>query len=236
MKSLPPEVWRLVTELPPSALRTKVVEAALEFYVLERHCKVAQSALANELKELEETMTKELDGLDEHSTDGYFSSINDEYIEIAETLPRLQWYSQFLLAHSFFEKSLNDICTALREDFGYALSFKELSDQGISRARNYLVKVCGVSEPFETEGWRAAKMFGDIRNAIAHRSGFIDYLPDKSDSLYAKLNSRDDVELKQEVLNQEDAQINIDDQFVVGAIGVYRAIVLEIGRSISSAS
>src|SRR4051794_24222198 len=117
---LPPDILQMVMQVPASVFRTKVVEAALEFYILERQCKIADAALAEELKKLEEAMASELDGLDEHSTDGYFSSINDEYIEVAETLPRLQWYSQFLLAYSFFEKSLNDMCIALRDDSGYA--------------------------------------------------------------------------------------------------------------------
>ncbi len=42
--------------------------------------------------------------------------------------------------------------------------FKDLGDQGISRAKNYLVKVCGLSEAFETKAWHAARMFLKGRN------------------------------------------------------------------------
>jgi len=223
---------RAKIESLPITVRGSLIETLIGFNTLERHCNIATKALTSELEELEELMKKELESLDELATEAYFSDINDEYIEVAETLPRLQWYSQFLLAYSFFEQSLNTICTAFREDFSYPLSFKELSDQGISRARNYLVKVCGLTSPFDTPDWQEAKLFADIRNAIAHRNGFIDYLPNKSNSLYSRLTGRSDIELKQDVMDQVEAQLIFDRMFVLRAIGVYRSIISQVALSV----
>lgn len=233
---LPPDALRLAMEVPPPTIRTRAVEAVLQFYVLERQCKIAQNALGSELKELEDMMDKETEGLDEHGLDGFYSFINDEYIEVAETLPLIQWYSQFLLSYSFFEKALNDICTAFQKDLGYSLSFKDLSGQGISRAKNYLFKVCGVSSPFDIPEWHTAKVFGDVRNAIAHRAGFIDCLPERKDSLFFQLSKRSDVDLKTEVMDQEDAQISFGVEFLLGAIAVFRSIISAIGLSVRTTS
>jgi hypothetical protein len=222
--------------IPPTSAQIKVVEASLEFDILQRLFESGQAGLQGELKRFEEMMERDLVGLDYHSQGDHFADVNDEYIEIAETLPRLYGYSQFVLAYSFFEKSLNDVCSALRNDCGYKLSFKELSDQGISRSKNYLVKVCNITGVFDGKAWESAKTFGDIRNAIVHRHGFVDYVPIKSDSLHARLSKIEGLELKQELANQEDAQIAFDGPFVVKSIAIYREIISAIGIAIRESS
>lgn len=207
---------------------TRVIEAQLEFQVVERQCEIASAAFAAALQELEGNMDGILQTLAEDEQDAFFSNVNDEWIEVAQTMPLLHAYSQFMLAYSILERLLNGICDAIKAERGYKLSFRDLGDQGISRARTYLAKLCDIHEPFNAQAWQRTKLLAEIRNAIAHRGGFVDSLPDKSGSLYSQLAKVDGIELKQEIANQEDAQIVFGIEFVTGAIATYRDVIVLI--------
>lgn len=91
-----------------------------------------------------EQMSAELDG-DEHRD--YFDYMYEEYVTATESLPRIQWYAQFLIVYSTFEHTLHELCRIVQRRSDFSLSFKNLEGTGIT-ARNYLVKVAGVKTPF----------------------------------------------------------------------------------------
>jgi hypothetical protein len=214
-------------------IKSKIFEILIEFEVMERHCELGKKMLESELKEIQDLIDNNLEGADDNYAGAFLADINDEFIEVYEVLPRLQWYSQFLVAYSFFEKSLNDICKLLQTYFEYSLSINDLSGQGITRAKNYLSKVAGVTKPFKMSEWQSAKLFADIRNAIAHKNGFVDILPNDSGSLFARLSNRNDLELKQELADQTDAQIQFGMDFVSSSINAYKVIIFAIGETVS---
>jgi hypothetical protein len=194
---------------------------------------VSKRGLAEELTQLESEMDAELSGLNEFEQDSFFRDVNDHWIETAETLPRLQWYAQLLVAYGYFEKLLNDLCHEQREAQGLSLSLKDLHGQGISRARNYLVKVVGIEKSFSTTEWQAIKSIGVLRNAIAHRDGFVNYEPEKPQSTYSKLTKVAGVELRQEIMNQEDAQIFFNEQVVIYALELFDTFIRSLAAEIS---
>lgn len=190
-----------------------------------RHCMVSKQGLDEELQQLEDQMDEELSGLNEFEQDAFFSNVNDHWIETAETLPRLQWYSQLMVAYGYFEKVLNDLCGEFRDSDNISLSLKDLHGQGIERARNYLVKVVGLETTFSTSDWQAVKLLGVLRNSVAHRDGFVDYEPDSPKSTYSKLCKIEGVELRQEVMKQEDAQIFFNEKVVIEAFRVFDSFI-----------
>jgi hypothetical protein len=177
-------------------------------------------------------MDKELSGLNEFEQDSFFRDVNDHWIETAETLPRLQWYSQLMVAYGYFEKVLNDFCAESRDSENIKLSLKDLHGQGIERARNYLVKVVGLEKTFATSEWQSINLLGVLRNSVAHRDGFVDYEPDSPKSTYSILSKIEGVELRQEVMNQEDAQIFFNENVVIEALRVFdnfiRSLIAEM--------
>lgn len=199
----------------------RLYQAQIDLSVMRRHVDVALRGLALELSDLESEMDKELVGLSEHEQDGYFSNVNDLWIETVEALPLLQWYSQLLISYGYFEKSLNDVCAEIKQANSLSLSLKDLHGQGISRARNYLVKVAMVEGPFQSPDWAAISRLGDLRNVVAHRSGFVDYEPNEPDSLFSRLSRIEGVELKQEVMNQEDARVVFGHGLTVTALETF---------------
>lgn len=190
-----------------------------------RHCIVSKQGLDEELRQLEDQMDEELSGLSEFEQDAFFSNVNDHWIATAETLPRLQWYSQLMVAYGYFEKILNDFCGEFHDSDNIKLSLKDLHGQGISRARNYLVKVVGLERTFSTSDWQSIKLLGVLRNSVAHRNGFVAYEPDSPKSTYSKLCKIEGVELRYEVINQEDAQIFFNQSVIIEALRVFDSFI-----------
>ena len=207
-------------------------QATWEFPIYLRHCEVSKRGLVEELAQLENEMDKELSGLTEFEQDSFFRDINDHWIETAETLPRLQWYSQLLVVYSYFEKLLNDLCVEQRVSRELSLSLKDLHGQGIERARNYLVKVVGIKALFSSKEWQSIKSIGVLRNSVAHRDGFVDFEPENSKSVYSKLSKINGVELRQETMNQEDAQIFFSEQVVIETLKLFDTFIRNLAAEI----
>ena len=76
-----------------------VIHALIQLDALERLCALGQSALTSELQELQNAMDEDYKAFTSvHDEDDYLSNVNDEYIEVVETLPCLYWYSQLLIS------------------------------------------------------------------------------------------------------------------------------------------
>jgi len=201
----------------------------LELEAITRLCGIGKRSLDEELNALHRTMDKDVEKLDERSLEAYLSDINDDYIVVSETLPVYQWYALYVLAYGLFEKALSEECETLRVDRNLSLSAKDLNGQGLVRFKTYLVKVAGVTDPFKDQLWQAILHFAEVRNAIVHRAGFVDFKPNDQSSLYARLSAKGDVaELKQEVQNQEDAQIIISEQYVLSSVETYSAFLRQL--------
>jgi hypothetical protein len=203
-------------------------KALWELPTYRRHCEVAKQGLEGELNQLEIEMDKELGGLNEFEQDSFFRDINDHWIETAETLPRLQWYAQLLVVYGYFEKLLNDFCEEQRSAQTLKLSLKDLYGQGVERARSYVVKVIGLDKTFSSKNWQAIKNISVLRNSVAHRDGVIDYEPDLPSSVYSKLGKIIGIELRQEVMNQQDAQIYFNEQVVMEALNIFESFIREL--------
>jgi hypothetical protein len=199
-----------------------------------RHCEISKRSLADELSALEIEMDKQLTDLNQREQDSFFRDINDRWIETAETLPRLQWYSQLLTVYGYFEKLLNDLCIEQRDAKKLPLSLKDLHGQGIERARNYLVKLVGLNKAFSTTEWQRIKSIGVLRNSVAHRDGFVDFEPDNSKSTYSKLNKISSVELRQETINQDDAQIFFGEQVIIDTIELFDIFIRRLDLELSN--
>lgn len=199
-----------------------------EFDVLKEHQTFAAKSLLKKQKALEAQVQEMTEGMDDEQRENYYDHMYDEYIEATESLPRLQWYAQFLIVYSTFEHMLHELCGIVKRRSDFDLSFKDLEGMGITRARNYLVKVAGVKSPFQSAAWNRALLLADIRNAIAHRNGEIDYQPNNPKSLSARLKNEKHLVLKQIIEEQEDAQIVLDADFVRESITSLREVIVDI--------
>lgn len=201
-----------------------------EFDYLEEHRAFAETHFLQNAKSFEEQFSADLAEMDEDERDTYSDHMIDEYTKVVEVLPRLQWYAQFLVVYSSFEHALNELCRIVKNRSGFSLSLKDLEGQGIRRAANYLSKVANVHSPFNSPEWNRALLLGEIRNAIAHRNGEIEFKPNDKKSLSHRIQGVHGLQLKQIVAGMEDAELVLDANFVRDAIRVLRKILTDIAN------
>ncbi len=199
-----------------------------EFDVLNAHQTFAAKSLLRKQKALESEIEKMTANMCNEEQSGYIDHMHDEYVTATESLPRMQWYAQFLIVYSTFEHMLHELCRIVQSRSDFSLSFKDLEGAGITRARNYLVKVAGVEAPFQTAAWNRTLLLAEIRNAIAHRNGEIDYQPKNKKALSTKLKNEKHLVLKQIIAEQEDAQIILNAEFVRQSIESLREVIVDI--------
>ncbi len=173
-------------------------------------------------------MAKEVAALDDEQRDAYHDHMYDECVNVNEVLPRIQWNSEFLVVYSTFEHMLNELCRIVQRRSAFDLSFRDLGGLGIERAKNYLSKVAGVKTPFEKPSWQRARLLGEIRNAIAHRNGEVDWTPNDQRSLGARLSKEPHLQLKKPIPEQEDAQLVLNSEFVRQSIAELRDVLVKV--------
>lgn len=201
-----------------------------EFDLLEAHRELAESHFMQSAKSFKERFQSEISALNEQDQDDYADFMAEEYSKVVEILPRLQWNAQFLVVYSAFEHALNELCAIVKRRSNFSLSIKDLEGMGIRRAANYLKKVAGVKTPFQTAEWNNAILLADIRNAIAHRNGEIDFLPKEKKSLYYRAKTIKNLEVTQTITNDPQANIILSAEFVRDSIKCLRKILTDIAN------
>ncbi|AQT94922.1 hypothetical protein [Pseudomonas azotoformans] len=188
----------------------------IEMNALLQHCDLVASMMDNEQTKLEEEFRKAAACESNLDNSDYTDHLSDEHWMIHTVLPRLQWQSQFLTVYATIEHILNEICEIVRRKTNSKLSFKDLDGSGIHRARNYLVKIGGIEEPFQTEKWQRIKLLGEIRNIIAHRRGEIDII--NNTNLSNRLQAEEHLELRKLHEESFEAEIIFNHKFIKEAI------------------
>lgn len=200
-----------------------------EFDALEEHRLFAEDSLHGANTSLEERVNKAIAAMEPEDQDAYHDHMYDEYVRMNETVPRIQWSSQFLLVYSTFEHILNELCRLIQRRSGLERSFKDIGGHGINRAKNYLTKVAGIKSPFQdSTSWKRARLLAEIRNKIAHENGEIELTPNCKKSLGARLASEQHLELKKLIPDQGDAQIILSNEFVRQSISELREVLVNI--------
>ena len=77
-------------------------------------------------------------------------------------------------------------------------------------------------------GWAGTVLHVDLTNETVDRVPTVDYEPEKSNSTYSKISRIEGVELRQEIINQEDAQIFFNENVVTGKliIMLYKSLII----------
>jgi len=199
-----------------------------EFDALEEHREFADSSLRRRVKSLGSRINKMIQGMTEEQRSEYYDHIYDEHVNVTETLPQMQWNAQFLIVYSTFEHMLHELCRIVERRSDLNLSFKDLGGQGVTRARNYLFKLAGVESPFQSAAWTRALLLADIRNAIAHRNGEIEFSPKAGGSLSARLSKEAHIKLDRMTTDDNTARIVMDGEFVRASIVELRTVLVDI--------
>jgi hypothetical protein len=200
---------------------------SIEFSALRQHCELVASMIDAEKTKLAKEINKLISSSDQETSD-YDDHLSDQHWMIHEVLPRLQWQSQLLTIYASFEHMLHEICDTVKSKIKSQLSFRDLGGQGIHRARNYLVKIGEIEQPFKTKGWQRAALIGEIRNVIAHRRGEIDLKAHQT--LSERLEKEEHIELRKLHEDSTEAQIIFDHNFIKETIRDLNAFISSIAN------
>jgi len=201
----------------------------IELECIEESCSYVSNTLASAIKKLELRSSKDIEMIDESFKDQLIDSLYDEHWTLASQFPKYQYYSHYLLSYGLFETILNEYCTKAAQKLNSKLKLKDLSGQGIERAKNYLSKVAGLEELFNSSDWQKLKLAGEIRNIIAHTAGNLNYENNKHKELARKLNDMDEVILQDE--SDYGSEIILSEKFVISTIHVIKRFIRDVGMS-----
>lgn len=102
----------------------------------------------------------------------------DIHWKLHDVFPALHWSSIFNSAYALFENHLNELCIIFGKDLNNKhlkdLSLKDLKGSGIERAKNYLSKVIGIKNIFDSGDWLEIQNYSKLRNVLVHTLGRLD--------------------------------------------------------------
>ncbi len=202
----------------------------MEFDCLETSCRFVYRSLDEAKSKIEQEYSERLNNIKDDEYKHFYEDImQDDHHNFAEEFPRIQRFSHYLISYGYFEATLNQFCKYAEVRYEHSLKLKDLSGQGIERAKNYLVKVVGVESGLFSSDWQKIKFAGDVRNIIAHTSGSLNYDNDKHKKLADKINKTNGINLTNET--EYGSQIVLTDEYVINVIRILRSFINNISMT-----
>lgn len=104
----------------------------------------------------------------------FFRGLDDETWALenvfAHHFPNLLLRSTLVAFYSFSEVTLDDLCDRYARYMESSVSVSDLKDKGISRAKRYLSKLCGIDFG-SLSRWPELQKIAKVRNLITHADG-----------------------------------------------------------------
>jgi hypothetical protein len=203
----------------------------VDYDALERHQDLVAQSLTREVRALEQRFEQEAKGLTGAELAAYEDYRSDEFFDVEQLFPRLQWNAQYLVVYSNFEHVLQLLCKIVKRRSNFDVSVKDIEGRGVMRARTYLMKVAGVKSPFETSAAQRIKLLNDIRNAIAHQNGVIQDAKElDAQSLATRIRRDGAAELRRVDVETEEVEIVLNANFVRRAIEDFRQVIMDVAN------
>lgn len=222
---MPESPWQFST-VEILGLHRSTIE--IDFDNLRYHCKFIQESLKGEEERFKKFATKATKNLTEKQKEAFYEWHQEETWQIYDVFPSLQWMSSFMLAYGLFEKSLNDVSQSIGRSLSSELTLRDISGQGIERAKIYLRKVCNIDGPFSSQDWQRIIELSKIRNAIAHSSGELDLNKSAHSEVLeiAKKDSTLKISRQDQILKS--ATLNLSAEFTDNAIVAFQKFLYAI--------
>lgn len=155
-----------------------------ELELLRSYLQTTSDSLNRLYQELQDRVGNATSGLEYQDAQDVHQSFTHEVFQLSVDFPRIYTTTSFVALYTLLEHQLDILCRMRQKECNYSIAIDDLKDKGIDAAKNYLVKVCGVSFPSETKEWQQIKDYQRLRNVIVHARG---KLRPKDDTLRAFL-------------------------------------------------
>jgi len=208
----------------------------LQFDAIVQHVDFLNQSIIQEKKQLKimaEQYVESMDIQDEHEKNSFYHAfINNgalpldyEYSAI-NSFPQIQWRSEFLVAYSVFEHTLNSLCKIVQRKSGFTKGIDAIKGKGfgIARAEEYFKTVVNVEIPISTTDLERIKFLAKIRNIITHNNSEFN---SKKEPLSAALK-KEDPAIQLILLVNGDLEILLSYDFVKKSIFELQSVILKI--------
>jgi hypothetical protein len=106
----------------------------------------------------------------------FFRGISDETSALedifTQNFPNLLLRSALVSFYTFAEVTLDTLCDRFTRHLKSSVSVADMKDKGISRAKRYLTKLCGLDFG-SLPPWAELKNIAEVRNLIVHANGCV---------------------------------------------------------------
>jgi len=145
---------------------------------LEHYVNEIEQKFEADLQKIEYPDISEIKLFEDEVIEDYFP---DEFKVIENVFKYRFRYSIITSLYTLLEVSINQLCDHLKKYEKLPISYRELRGDGIQRAKNYLCKMCAITEPFNRKEWADIQTLNLLRNCIVHADGNIEQTksPDK---------------------------------------------------------
>lgn len=195
----------------------------IEFDNLESHYLFQKAGLEREQKDFEQFVAKNTAKLSEEEKEDFYEWHSEQAWRTYDVLPSLHAMATFMLAYGTFEKALNDLCRTAGSESKFQL--KDISGQGIERAKTYLSKAFSVDAPFNSPEWEEVTRLAKIRNVMAHALGELDLSNQNHRAAYSLCKNDPNIKLKGDASDLY-AEIALTHEFSIRAIKSLKSFLL----------
>jgi hypothetical protein len=103
-----------------------------------------------------------------HGIDGSAWSLETVF---TDWFPAMQRSAAFMVVWGWLERQMNEFCIEVQRAGGYQIAVTDLTGEGLTRMRTYLLKVANLSGDWSEKCWQELPHLQRIRNLFAHAEG-----------------------------------------------------------------
>lgn len=144
---------------------------SFELDAVRQYVNFSSTALVKEQKTFALRVEKEKEKYSAEESQEYLDWLADDWQNLHEEFPKILWSSAYVTAFNLFEIKMNEVCNGIKKPPGISLDLKDISGQGIERAKTYISKVIGITTPFSKEPWSRCISHSKVRNLLVHVGG-----------------------------------------------------------------
>jgi hypothetical protein len=161
---------------PPKGPIRPIVEALMEMEIFEGFTVSLENSATYQLAQLQTKggVVVEIDGESVyevyHGIDGSTWSLEDVF---SKWFPGMQRAAAFLVVWGWLENHMNELCVEVQKAGGYQIAVTDLTGEGLTRVRTYLLKVAGLTGDWSEKYWQELPDLQRVRNLLAHADGHL---------------------------------------------------------------
>lgn len=200
----------------------------IDFENIYSYCKFTESAMKQEQSKVKEIYDEKINKLTDEDKEIFMQLSIDIHWKLLDVFPVLHWNSIFNSAYALFENHLNELCIIFGKDLKKNECLKDSKGKGIERAKNYLSKVIGIKNIFNSADWQEIQNYSKLRNVLVHTLGKLDLIRHDHKKVFNYARAHSNVTVFPDEPDPNWAEITLKPGIIYDALLSYRIFLGEI--------